>query len=225
LLSLLDLCCPVNKLNRDFATDIFTGLLLSSTMLRLRKGNLFVFLLVIVGAASHLSALIGEERLYRGVMVQCLHGGPWIGQRSLGVYTRAQIYEEQVFTGTVQSVVETSLTERRLQIVPDEVLRGNVAGEITATMSQACLRDNPPEIKAGDKWLFFLWTHYVDAIPHLVVDFDSPAKPVSLAQYDICLLRLRADIDESCIALMPPRPYVPTSFARHGNCPTRINPS
>jgi hypothetical protein len=44
------------------------------------------------------------------------------------------------------------------------------------------------------------------------VDFDSPAKPVSLAQYDICLLRLHADIDESCIGLMPARRLEPPSF-------------
>ncbi len=189
-------------------------------MLPSQKWRLLVSLLTFVGIVPDLSALIGEARLYRGVEIQCLHGGPWIGQRYLGVYTRAQIYEEQVFTGTVQSVVETSFTERRLQIVPDEVLLGNVSGEITATMSQACLRDSPPEIKAGDKWLFFVRTQYRDAIPYFVVDFDSPAKPVSLAQYEICLLRLHADIHESCIALMPARRKVPPSFC----LPKRVVP-
>ena len=113
---------------------------------------------------------------------------------------------------TVRSAVELSFTDRRLQIVPDEVFLGDVAGEITATVNQACLAftrtlgADPPEIKAGDKWLFFLRKLYLDAKPYDVVDFDSPAKPVSLAEYDICLLRLRSDIDESCIALMPARP-------------------
>jgi hypothetical protein len=174
-------------------------------MLPSRKWRLLVSLLAFIAIVPHLSAAVAEGRLYHGRMVQCLHGGPWIGQRSLGVYTRAQIYEERVFTGTVQSAVEISFTDRRLQIVPDEVFLGNVSGEITATMSQACLRENPPEIKAGDKWLFFLRTLYRDAIAYDVVDFDSPAKPVSLAQYDICLLRLHSDIDESCIPLMPAR--------------------
>ena len=190
-------------------------------MLPSRKWRPLLSLLVFIGIVPHLFALIGEGRLYRGVLVQCLHGGPWVGQRYLGVYTLAQIYEEQVFTGTVQSVVETSFTERRLQITPDEVLLGNVSGEITATMSQACLRDSPPEIKAGDKWLFFVRTQYGDnAIPYYVVDFDSPAKPVALAQYEICLLRMRADIDESCIALMPAGRRVPTSFCS----PRRVVP-
>ena len=175
-------------------------------MLLSRKWRLLVSLLAFSYVVPHLSALVGERRLYHGVVVQCLHGGPWIGQRNLGVYTRAQIYEERVFIGTVESAVEISFTDRRLQIVPDEVLLGDVSGEITATMNQACLRENPPEVKAGDKWLFFLRVLYRDAIPYYVVDFDSPAQPASLAQYDICLLRLHSDIDESCIALMPARP-------------------
>ena len=189
-------------------------------MLVLRKRRLLVAVLACIGSVPHLSAVIAEGRLYHGRMVQCLHGGAWIGQRNLGVYTRAQIYKEQVFTGTVQSVVETSFTDRLLQVVPDEVLLGDVSGEITATMNQACLRDNPPEIKAGDTWLFFLRTVYCDAIPYHVVDFDSPAKPVSLAQYDICLLRLHADIDESCIALMPARRHEPLSFCS----PSKVKP-
>ena len=43
-----------------------------------------------------------------------------------------------------------------------------------------------------------------------MVVFDSPSKPVSQAQYDICLLRRRSDLDESCIALMPVRPRDPS---------------
>ena len=169
-------------------------------------------LLALMSTVRHLSALVAEDRMYHGTMVQCLHGGAWIGQRNLGVYTRAQIYKELAFTGTVKSVVEVSFTDRRLQIVPDEVFLGDVSGEITATMNQACLRDNPPDVKAGDKWLFFVRTLYRDAIPYDVVDFDSPAQPVSLAQYDICLLRLRTDIDESCIVLMPVRRHVAPTF-------------
>lgn len=195
-----------------FATVIFTATMLS-TMPPSRKSRL-VSLLGFIAIVPHLSAVVAEGRLYHGRIVQCLHGGAWIGQRNLGVYTRAQIYKEQVFTGTVQSAVEISFTDRRLQIVPDEVFLGDVSGEITATMNQACLRENPPEVKAGDKWLFFLRTLYRDAIPYQVVDFDSTAKPVSLAQYDICLLRLHSDIDESCIPLMPARPDSPDISCR-----------
>jgi hypothetical protein len=173
----------------------------------LRRWRLLFSLLAFTGTVSQLPALVAEDRRYHGKLVECLHGGAWVGQRNLGVYTRAQIYKERVFTGTVQSVVEISFTDRRLQILPDEVLLGEVAGELTATMNQACLREKPPDVKAGDKWIFFVRTLYRDAIPHDVVDFDSPVQPVSLAQYDICVLRLHADIDESCIPLMPARRY------------------
>ena len=184
-------------------------------MLPSRKWRPLVSLLAFGCVVPHLSAVIVEGRLCHGKMVQCVHGGAWISQRNLGGYSRARLYEEQVFTGTVKSAVEISFTDKRLQILPDEIFLGDVAGEITATVNQACLPENLPEIKAGDKWLFFLRTKkylHPDANPPyittdgLMVDFESPAKPVSQAEYDICLLRLRSDLDESCIALMPTRP-------------------
>jgi len=177
-----------------------------------RKWRLLVFVLAFISIAPHLSAVVVEGRWYHGKQVQCVHGGAWISQRNLGLYSRARLYKEQVFTGTVQSAIETSFTDKRLQIIPDEILLGGVAREITATVDQACLPENLPEIKAGDKWLFFLrMKQYLhpDANPPyittdgLMVDFESPAKPVSQAEYDICLLRLHSDLDESCIAAMP----------------------
>jgi hypothetical protein len=126
---------------------------------------------------------------------------------------RARIYE-QVFTGTVQSVVEISFTDRRLTIVPDEVFLGDVTrGEVIASVNQACLPEEFPEIKAGDKWVLYLKTKkylHPDANPPyistdgLMVAFDSPAKPVTLAKYDICFLRHHSDDDESC-GEPPPR--------------------
>jgi hypothetical protein len=193
-----------------------------------RKWRPLVSLLAFSCLVPHLAAVVVEGRLYHGKMVQCVHGGAWISQRNLGGYSRALLYEEQVFTGTVQSAVEISFTDKRLQIVPDEISLGDVADEITATVNQACLPENLPEIKAGDKWLFFLRTKkylHPDANPPyittdgLMVDFESPAKPVSLAEYDICLLRLHSDLDESCIALMPTRPRDTFSF-----CELKVTP-
>lgn len=124
-----------------------------------------------------------------------------------------------MFTGTVKSAIEISFTDKRLQIVPDELFLGDVAGEVTATVNQACLPENLPEIKAGDQWLFFLRTkkYFHPEGPYittdgLMVDFESPAKPVSLAEYDVCLLRLHSDIDESCIRIMPSRPRADDPF-------------
>jgi hypothetical protein len=81
-------------------------------------------------------------------------------------------------------------------------------------VNQACLPEDLPEIKAGDKWLFFIQARrqlHPDAkSPYITTDglivvSDSPSRPVSQAEYPICLLRLRSDIDESCIAAMTPR--------------------
>ena len=183
-----------------------------------RQWRLLVFVSSFLCVAPHLSAIVVEARMYHGKQVQCIHGGAWLSQRNLGAYSRARLYKEQVFTGTVQSAIEISFTDRRLQIIPDEILFGAVAREITATVNQACLPENRPEIKAGDKWLFFLRTKqylHPDANPPyittdgLMVDFESPVQPVSLAGYDICNLRLHSDLAESCIALMPSRPREP----------------
>jgi hypothetical protein len=187
-------------------------------MLPPRPWRLVVFIFALAFNSPPLSAMVVEGRSYRGQHVQCIHGGAWLSELDLGVNTRAQIYE-QVFTGAVQSVVEVSFTDRRLTIVPDEVFLGDVTkGEVIASVNQACLPEEFPEIKAGDKWVFYLKTKkylYPDANPpyistdRLMVAFDSPAKPVSLAQYDICLLRLHTDIDETCTALMPVRRHQP----------------
>jgi hypothetical protein len=187
-------------------------------MLLSPKWRLLPFISLFLCVVPHLSAIVVEGRMYHGKQVQCVHGGAWISQRNMGAYSRARLYKEQVFTGTVQSAVEISSTDKRLQIIPDEILFGDVAREITATVNQACLPENLPEIKAGDKWLFFLRTkqylHPAANPPYittdgLMVDFESPAKPVSLAEYDICNLRRHSDLAESCIALMPSRPPEP----------------
>jgi hypothetical protein len=178
-----------------------------------RKSQLPVLVLAFVCVAPRLFAVIVESRSYHGKKVQCVHGGAWVNQMQLGVYSEARLYD-QVFTGTVQSAVEISLTDKRLQIIPDEIFLGDVAGDITATVNQACLPQDFPELKAGDKWLFFLQTRrqlHPDAKPPyistdgLMVVSDSPSRPVSQAEYPICLLRLRSDLDESCIAAMTPR--------------------
>jgi hypothetical protein len=117
----------------------------------------------------------------------------------------------------VQSVAEITFTDRRLRIVPDEVFLGNVSGEVTATVNQACLAAGLPEIKAGDKWVFYIKTKmylYPQANPPyittdgMMVAFDSPSKPVDLAGHDLCLLRLRLDASESCFVAMTAEPDI-----------------
>jgi hypothetical protein len=138
-----------------------------------RKRRLCVFILAVTCAVPFLSAVIVEEREYHGKRVKCVHGGAWIAETTLGVYSRARIYE-QVFAGTVHSAVELTDTDKRLKITPDEVFLGDAAGEITAIVNQACLPENLPEIKAGDKWLFYLRTkrylHPESKPPYITTD-------------------------------------------------------
>lgn len=182
-------------------------------MLPRRIYGLLSILMAFAFGAPLVPAVVVEGRWYHGQHVQCIHGGAWFSETQLGVYSRARLYE-QVFTGTVQSAVEASFTDKRLEIIPDEVFLGDVSARVTATVNQACLPTNLPEIKAGDKWLFFARTKkylHPDAKPPYIttdgleVVFDSPAKPVLMAEYDVCLLRLHSDLDESCIASMPSR--------------------
>jgi len=185
-----------------------------NVMLLPRLWRPLALVLALVFTGPPLSAVVVEGRWYRGQRVQCLHGGGWLDELGLGVYSRARLYEK-VFTGTVQSVVEVSVTDKRLRIVPDEVFLGEVAGEVTATVNQACLTARFPEIKAGDKWVFYLRTkmylHPHSNLPFITTDglivvFDSPSKPVAQAGYDLCLLRLQSDSSKSCFAAKTAEP-------------------
>lgn len=60
-----------------------------------------------------------------------------------------------MFVGTVRSAVKISETDKRLDLIPDEVFAGD-SSELTASVNQACLPKNEPEIKAGDRWLFYV---------------------------------------------------------------------
>ena len=159
-------------------------------MLPPRKWRLPVFLLAVTCVVPSLCGEIREARVYHGKKVQCIHDGFSMigGGRVCG--TQGYV---RVFTGTVQSAVEISDTDKQLQIIPDEIFLGAPIGEVKATVNQACLPTNRPEIQAGDKWLFYLQT---DGFPgtdgttsELTVPFDSPSKPLPQAQEDVETLR------------------------------------
>lgn len=111
----------------------------------------------------------------------------------------------RVFTGTVLSAVDVSDTEKRLELIPDEVFVGD-ASELTATVNQGCLSENEPDIKTGDKWLFYVRPkRYWDRETRLVnsdgleVAWDSPSKPVSEAEDDVATLRHLAGLTDKGI--------------------------
>lgn len=152
-----------------------------------------------------LSGIVVEGRKWHGKQIQCIHGGAWATRpKACGTLD----YEYQrVFTGAVQSVTEISDTDRRLEIRPKEVFLGESKGNVTAIVNQSCLTPNDPEIKAGDKWLFYLRTNRsftADGKPtplngQLEIPFDGPSKPLRQAREDVAQLRRLARMTDSGI--------------------------
>ena len=125
---------------------------MAGVMVLARKWSPCLFALAVICLVPSLSAIIVEGREWHGKQINCFHSGAW----AFSPKTCGTNGYERVFTGTVKSVIALSDTDRRLQIKPDKVFLGDSIGIVTATVNQACLTPNDPEIKAGDKWLFYL---------------------------------------------------------------------
>ena len=170
-----------------------------------RKWRPSLFALGVMCVVPSLSGIVVEQREWHGKQIQCVHGGAWAtAPKPCGTLDYAY---ERVFTGTVRSVTEISDTERLLDITPDEVFLGDSKGPITTTVNQACLTPNDPEIKTGDKWLFYLRTYRAfraDGKPiyraaKLDMPFDGPSKPLPQGQEDVAKLRRLARMTDSGI--------------------------
>jgi hypothetical protein len=79
-----------------------------------------------------------------------------------------------IFVGSVLSMTEVSKTEMRLQLTPTELLLGTPADELAIITNQGnCL----PEIRLGDRWLFYLSE---DKKSHeFVLAYGSPSGPIA----------------------------------------------
>ncbi|HKT87177.1 MAG TPA: carboxypeptidase-like regulatory domain-containing protein [Candidatus Sulfotelmatobacter sp.] len=161
--------------------------------------------MAVVSVVPSLSAVIVEARQWHGKRIQCIHGGAWLFRpKPCGTLDYAY---DRVFTGTVQSVTQISDTDRRLDITPDEVFLGESTSPVSTTVNQACLTPNDPEIKAGDKWLFYLRKYRafrtdgqpIYASVQFQMPFDGPSKPLSQAQESIAELRHLGHLSDSGI--------------------------
>jgi hypothetical protein len=168
------------------------------------KWRSYLFSLGVVCAVQSLSGIVVETRQWHGKQIQCIHGGAWATRpKACGTLD----YEYQrVLTGTVVSVTEISDTDRQLEIKPKEVFLGDSKGNVTAIVNQACLTPSNPEIKAGDKWLFYLRTNrsFADGKPtarngQLEMLFDGPSKPLPQGKEDVAQLRRLARMTDSGI--------------------------
>jgi len=178
---------------------------MAGIMLPPRKWRSCLFALAVAAMVPSLSAVVVEMREWHGKQIQCMHGGlGFFHPKFCGTLDYAY---ERVFVGTVQSVTEISDTDRRLDITPDEVFLGDSKGPVSTTVNQACLTPNDPEIKAGDKWLFYLRTYRAfatDGKPinrsvQLDMPFDGPSKPLPQAQESVAQLRHLAHMTDSGI--------------------------
>lgn len=174
-------------------TTVNSRPIMSAIMFAPRKWRLRVFVLAVICLVPSLSAEILEMREYHGKQVRCMHGGAWLNP----THTCGMQRYARVFTGTVMSAVDISDTDKRLEISPDETFLGDSKSVVTVTVNQACLTPNDPEIKAGDKWLFYIRKKFLNrekntfsiTTDELEIPFDSRSKPLPQAQDDVAMLR------------------------------------
>lgn len=159
--------------------QLCAGTIIGCCMTAKRSTRIGFVVLFVACMVPSLSAVIVEIRDYQGKKVSCVHGGLVGVAKGCGTQGYAQ-----VFTGTVKSATDVGETDKRLQIIPDEIFLGDSADEVTAIVNQACLRS---EIQAGDKWLFYLYRD--PKSDTLVLRYDSPSKPVVVADDDLSMLR------------------------------------
>jgi len=162
-------------------------------------------LLLVLAVTCLVPILAAETRdVSHSKKSQCMEriSGPSLGFNAWSCGTDGY---SRVFTGTVRSAVSVSDTETRLELIPDEVFLGD-ASELIATVNQACLLENEPEIKAGDKWLFYVRpkTYFNNETRQVIADglevsWYSPSEPVSEAEDDIAALRHLAGLTEKGI--------------------------
>jgi hypothetical protein len=178
--------------------------IMAGIMLPPGKWRSCLFALAVAAMVPSLSAVVVEVRQWHGKQIQCIHGGlGFFHPKFCGTLDYAY---QRVFVGTVQSVIEISDTDRRLDIAPDEAFLGD-SSPVSTTVNQACLTPNDPEIKAGDKWLFYLRTYRAfraDGKPiyrtvQMEMPFDGPSKPLAQAQEDIAQLRHLSHLTDSGI--------------------------
>ena len=137
-------------------------------------------MLAAVYVAPVLPAQILERRQYHGHNVTCVHSGiVQTNATNCGTQNYAR-----VFTGTVKSAFDIGETDKLLQLIPEEVFAGDPVSEVLAVTNQACLHQ---EIRAGERWLFYLYRN--TKTNGLELPYDSPSKPIANAQEDIARLR------------------------------------
>lgn len=143
-----------------------------------RKWRICFAVLAATCLTPSLSAVIVVIREYHGKEVTCVYSGLVGVAKACGTEGYAR-----VFTGIVRSSLEKGDTDKLLELVPDEVFVGD-RSDATAIVNQACLGS---DIKAGDKWLF-----YLSRDPNsdtLVLSYAGRSKPIGESEDELSMLR------------------------------------
>lgn len=121
--------------------------------------------------------------------IQCMHTGLSSDLKDCGTQSDWYPY---VFVGTISAVTPTKDGEKELDITPDEVFKGEPTNPLIVLTSQGtCF----PEIKVGDRWLFYLRRGNP-----IVLDFyGNISRPVADAQQQLETLRRLRSIGENGI--------------------------
>jgi hypothetical protein len=149
----------------------------------------------------------------------CMHSGLTSDLKDCG--TRADWYS-YVFVGSISGIASIEGDEKALQIVPEEVFLGTPPIVLTVLTSQApCL----PDLKVGDRWLFYL---RIENNQPIVLDYyGNDSLPAERAAEQIDTLRrlktignfgiLRGDVVSGTWGDRQPVPDMKITATREGD--------
>lgn len=154
---------------------------MSGKVCAMQNHHVFAVIALFLSCLGTAGAQIIFEKKVGDKTVRCMHSGLSSDLKDCGV--RADWYT-YVFVGSISAVTPVMNDEKEIQIVPEEVFLGAPATPITVSTSQAaCL----PELRVGDRWLFFL-RKQKDA-PIVLDYYGNDSLPVVNAREQIETLR------------------------------------
>jgi Carboxypeptidase regulatory-like domain len=148
-----------------------------------------VALMLSCSGVARAQMIIGKN--VGGRTVMCMRSGLTSDLKDCG--TRANWYT-YVFVGSISSVTPIADHEKTIQVVPEEIFLGAPTTPLTVTTSQAdCMR----ELRAGDRWLFYL--RQVKGSPLVMDYYANDSAPAADAQLAIETLRRLKTIGDFAI--------------------------
>lgn len=148
--------------------------------------NLFSVLALVFLCQGKAAAQVITVETVGGKTVACMHTGLTSAVEDCGAHANWYNY---VFVGLISKVTPLDNGEKEIQIVPEEVFWGEPATSMNVVTSQAaCMH----ELKAGDKWLFYLRKNN----PIVLDYYANDSLPYSDAQEQIATLHQLEEIGD-----------------------------